>query len=156
MFKTYVVANNLSFLQHNHPISSILSYQPHVDSLKANIRVLSRIDVAFPSEEKKRDTLSQKLLSTRQDVSRLNENAAEYAGHSTILHVYSWISCYAALLQQEASRIFEGFQQYSDSIVKALPFWEFLPYYKHYKEHGLSHPTILFILLTTHYSGQGN
>jgi hypothetical protein len=100
--------------------------------------------------------LSQKLFSTRQDVSHLSENVAEYAGYLTITHVFSWISYYAARIRQESTQIYEEFKQYSASIVKVLPFWEFLPYDKHYEEDGMSHLTILFILLTASRSEQGS
>jgi hypothetical protein len=142
-----IIASNLRLQQYNHPISSILSYKSQVESLETGLQTLSRImDVAFPSEE--RATLSRKLFGTRQDVSRLSENAAEYAGYLTITHVFAWISYYATQIREEVSRIFKGFQQYSASIVKALPFWEFLPYDKHYEEHGMSSHTTLFIMLT--------
>jgi hypothetical protein len=108
-----------------------------VESLETGLQMLSRIDVAFPTEE--RNALSQKLVITRQDVSRLDEDVAKYAGYLTIATVSSWISEYAPPIRQEASRIFKGFQQYSASFVKALPFWEFLPYDKHYEEHGMSY-----------------
>jgi len=118
---------------HNHP-TPILSYEHLMESLEMGLQKLSRIiDVAAPSEG--RGTLSQKLFHTCQDVSHLSEDAAEYAGYLTITHVFSWISFYATQIQQEASRIFKGFQQYSASIITALPFWEFLPYDKHYEEH---------------------
>jgi hypothetical protein len=106
--------------------------------------MLSRIDVAFPTEE--RTALSQKLAITRRDVSHLSEDAVKYTGYLTIATVFSWISVYAPPIRQEASRISKGFQQNSASIIKALPFWEFLPYDKHYEEHGTSRFTILFIV----------
>lgn len=127
-------ANHPDIQDHNHPISSILSHEPHVKSLETGLDMLSRIDVAmFPSEE--RNTLSQKLVITSRDVSHLSEDAAKYAGYLTIATVFSWISEYARPIRQEASRISKGFQKHSASIVKALPFWEFLPYDKHYEEH---------------------
>jgi hypothetical protein len=137
-----MAANNLTLLQHNHPISSILSHKPHVESLETGLQMLSRVDVGFPSEE--RNVLSRKLSSTRQDLSHLSEDVAKYTEYLTIETVFTWISEYAPQIRREASRISKGFQQYSGSLVNALPFWEFLPYDKHYEEHGKSHLTTSF------------